>query len=274
MQHFLIQILNGVQLSMLVFLLAVGLTLIFGLMNILNLAHGSFFTMGAYFGLVIANKTGSFWLALLIGPLLPFVAGFVLQFFVLQPLAQRGRSTHLDLALLTFGLLFATAGAVEYIYGSAFHSIATPDVLIAVGIAIALALVLVIDRTLVGATLRAGVDNREMVTALGININALFALVFGFGSALAGFAGVVSAPVMSIYSSMGIGIVVTTFVVVVVGGLGNLKGSFYASLIVGMTDTFAQAFLPEAELFAVYALLIVVMIFRPQGLFGAVGRVA
>ncbi|MGM4923022.1 branched-chain amino acid ABC transporter permease [Tardiphaga sp. 804_B3_N1_9] len=292
MQIFLIQILNGVQLSMLVFLLAVGLTLIFGLMNILNLAHGAFFTMGAYFGLVVANKTGSFWLALLIGPLLPFVAGVLLQFFVLQPLAQRGRSTHLDLALLTFGLLFATAGAVEYIYGSAFHSIVTPDFLkdrvtllgieyplyrlfiIAVGIAVAIALVLVIDRTLVGATLRAGVDNREMVTALGININVLFALVFGFGSALAGFAGVISAPVMSIYSSMGIGIVVTTFVVVVVGGLGNLKGSFYASLIVGMTDTFAQAYLPEAELFAIYILLIAVMIFRPQGIFGAVGRVA
>ncbi|MDE5444358.1 branched-chain amino acid ABC transporter permease [Bradyrhizobium sp. CSA207] len=292
MQIFLIQLLNGVQLSMLVFLLAVGLTLIFGLMNILNLAHGAFFTMGAYFGLVVANKTGSFWLALLIGPLLPFVAGMLLQFFVLQPLAQRGRSTHLDLALLTFGLLFATAGAVEYIYGSAFHSIGTPDLLkgrvallgiefplyrlfiIAVGIAIAAALVLVIDRTLVGATLRAGVDNREMVTALGININVLFALVFGFGSALAGFAGIVSAPIMSIYSNMGIGIVVTTFVVVVVGGLGNLKGSFYAALIVGVTDTLAQAYLPEAELFAIYAMLIAVMIFRPQGLFGAAGRVA
>lgn len=292
MQLILLQILNGVQLSMLVFLLAVGLTLIFGLMNILNLAHGAFFTMGAYFGLVVANKTGSFWLALLIGPLLPFAGGFILQFFVLQPLAQRGRSTHLDLALLTFGLLFATAGAVEWIYGSSFYSIATPDVLkgrivmlgveyplyrlfiIATGVAVAVALVLLIDRTLIGAVLRAGVDNREMVTALGININVLFALVFGFGSALAGLAGVVAAPVMSIYSNMGIGIVVTTFVVVVVGGLGNLKGSFYASLIVGMTDTMAQAFLPEAELFAVYALLIAVMIFRPQGLFGAVGRVA
>ena len=292
MQLFLLQFLNGLQLSMLVFLLAVGLTLIFGLMNILNLAHGAFFTMGAYFGLIIAKATGSFWAALLVGPLLPFAAGFVLQFCVLQPLAERGRSTYLDLALLTFGLLFATAGAVEYLYGSNFYSIATPDLLkgriallgleypayrifiIAAGISVAAALSLVIDRTLIGATLRAGVDNREMVTALGININVLFALVFGFGSALAGFAGVVAAPVMSIYSSMGIGIVVTTFVVVVVGGLGNLKGSFYASLIVGMTDTFAQAFFPEAELFAVYALLIAVMIIRPQGLFGAVGRLA
>jgi branched-chain amino acid transport system permease protein len=236
MQLLLLQFLNGFQLSMLVFLLAVGLTLIFGLMNILNLAHGAFFTMGAYFGLIIAK--------------------------------------------------------VEYLYGSSFYSIATPDLLkgriaflgieyptyrlfiIAAGISVAAALSLVIDRTLIGATLRAGVDNREMVTALGININVLFALVFGFGSALAGFAGVVAAPVMSIYSNMGIGIVVTTFVVVVVGGLGNLKGSFYASLIVGMTDTFAQAFFPEAELFAIYALLIAVMIIRPQGLFGAVGRLA
>src|SRR6266852_7033273 len=292
MQLFILQFLNGFQLSMLVFLLAVGLTLIFGLMNILNLAHGAFFTMGAYCGLVVASTTGSFWAALLVGPVLPFVVGALLQYCVLQPLVERGRSTHLDLALLTFGLLFATAGAVEYLYGSSFYSSATPDLLkgriallgieypayrlfiIAAGISVAAGLSLVIDRTLIGATLRAGVDNREMVTALGININVLFALVFGFGSALAGFAGIVAAPVMSIYSNMGIGIVVTTFVVVVVGGLGNLKGSFYASLIVGMTDTFAQAFLPEAELFAVYALLIVVMIFRPQGLFGAVGRVA
>src|SRR5258708_23105830 len=129
MQLLFLQFLNGFQLSMLVFLLAVGLTLIFGLMNILNLAHGAFFTMGAYFGLIIAKATGSFWAALLPGPLLPFAAGFVLQFFVLQPLAERGRSTHLDLALLTFGLLFATAGAVEYIYGSAFYSITPPDIL-------------------------------------------------------------------------------------------------------------------------------------------------
>lgn len=289
---FVLQLLNGLQLSMLIFLLAVGLTLIFGLMNILNLAHGAFFTLGAYCGLVVAGTTGSFWAALLVGPVLPFVVGALLQYCVLQPLAERGRSTHLDLALLTFGLLFATAGAVELFYGSAFYSIAMPASLsghvslfglsypayrlfiIVAGLAVAAALLLIVDRTLIGATLRAGVDNREMVTALGININRLFAIVFGVGAALAGLAGVIAAPIMSVYSQMGIGIVVTTFVVVVVGGLGNLRGSFYASLIVGMTDTMAQAYLPQAELFAVYALLIVVMIVRPQGLFGAVGRVA
>ena len=292
MQMVLLQLLNGLQLSMLIFLLAAGLTLIFGLMNILNLAHGAFFTMGAYAGLVVSQVTGSFWAAIFLGPLIPFVAGVVLQAFVLQPLVQRGRSTHLDLALLTFGLLFATAGTVEYVFGSSFYSIATPAALsgsvklfgvaypvyrlfvIAVGLGVAISLSLVIERTLIGATLRAGVDNREMTTALGININVVFALVFGFGSALAGFGGVISAPIMSVYSHMGIGIVVTTFVVVVVGGLGNLKGSFYGALFVGMTDTMAQAFFPEAELFAIYALLVLMMIVRPQGLFGSTGRVA
>ena len=142
------------------------------------------------------------------------------------------------------------------------------------GLMVAGVLNLVFDRTLVGATLRAGVDDRAMVTALGININALFAVVFGLGAALAGLAGVIAAPLMSVYSQMGIGIVVETFVVVVVGGLGNLKGSFYASLIVGMTDAMSQAYLPQLDMFAVYALLIGVLIVRPEGLFRIVGRVA
>ena len=291
MQALFLQLLNGVQLSMLIFLLAAGLTLIFGLMDILNLAHGAFFTIGAYTGVVVSQATGSFWLAIMLGPMVPFLAGVVLQALVLQPLVQRGRSTHLDLALLTFGLLFATAGTVEYVFGSSFYSIATPQMLsgrvnllgvdypvyrlfvIAVGIGVAISLSLVIERTLIGATLRAGVDNREMIVALGININVVFALVFGFGAALAGFAGVIAAPIMSVYSQMGIGIVVTSFVVVVVGGLGNLKGSFYGALFVGMTDTMAQAYLPEAELFAIYVLLILMMIVRPQGLFGSQGRI-
>ena len=292
MQLLVSQILNGLQLSMLVFLLAVGLTLIFGLMNILNLAHGAFFTLGAYCGLVVATATGSFWLALIMGPVLPFVLGFALQLLVLQPLAERGRSTHLDLALLTFGLLFATAGAVEWLYGSAFYSIKVPSVLsghidllglsypayrlfiICIGVAVAVALNLFFNRTLIGATLRAGVDDRSMVTALGVNINVLFAVVFGLGAALAGLAGVIAAPLISVYSQMGIGIVVETFVVVVVGGLGNLKGSFYASLVVGMTDALSQAYLPQIEMFAVYTLLIGVMIVRPQGLFGTTVRMA
>ena len=277
---------------MLIFLLAAGLTLIFGLMDILNLAHGAFFTMGAYAGWLASSAAGSFSAALLVGTLVPFALGALLQGAVLQPLVNRGRSTHLDLALLTFGLLFATAGTVEYFFGSNFYGIPSPAILsgtvalfgidypvyrlfvIGIGVSVALLLSFVIDRTLIGATLRAGVDNREMVTALGINIKIVFVIAFGCGAALAGFAGVIAAPIMSVYSQMGIGIVVTTFVVVVVGGLGNLKGSFYGALFVGMTDTMAQAYLPEAELFAIYVLLVGMMIFRPQGLFGSTGRVA
>jgi branched-chain amino acid transport system permease protein len=292
MQMFFLQLLNGLQLSMLIFLLAAGLTLIFGLMDILNLAHGAFFTMGAYAGWLASSATGSFSAALLVGTIVPFALGALLQGAVLQPLVNRGRSTHLDLALLTFGLLFATAGTVEYFFGSSFYGIPSPAILsgrvalfgidypvyrlfvIGVGLSVALLLSFVIDRTLIGATLRAGVDNREMVTALGINIKIVFVIAFGCGAALAGFAGVIAAPIMSVYSQMGIGIVVTTFVVVVVGGLGNLKGSFYGALFVGMTDTMAQAYLPEAELFAIYVLLVGMMIFRPQGLFGSTGRVA
>lgn len=287
-----LQLLNSLQLSMLVFLLAVGLTLIFGLMDTLNLAHGAFFTLGAYAGYVIAKYTGSFWAAAILGPLLPFVIGAILQAFVLQPLANHGRSTHLDLALLTFGFLFATAGAVEYFFGSSFFTIALPPSLsgrvtllgfeypiyrffiIGAGLSVAAILILVVDKTLLGATLRAGVDNREMVASLGININILFAMVFGLGSALAGFAGIIAAPTMSIYSQMGLAIAVQSFVVVVVGGLGNLKGSFYSSLIVGTTDTLTQAYFPEAELFAIYVLLILVMIVRPNGLFAGKLRVA
>jgi branched-chain amino acid transport system permease protein len=289
---FILQVLNSLQLSMLVFLLAVGLTLIFGLMDTLNLAHGAFFTLGAYAGYLVAKATGSFWLAAILGPLVPFVVGAALQAFVLQPLASRGRSTHLDLALLTFGFLFATAGAVEYFFGSDFFTISLPASLagrvslfgieypvyrffiIGAGLLVAGVLVLVVDKTLLGATLRAGVDNREMVTSLGIDISVLFALVFGLGSALAGLAGIIAAPTMSIYSQMGLSIAVQSFVVVVVGGLGNLKGSFYSALIVGTTDTMAQAYFPEAELFAVYVLLILVMIVRPQGLFAGKLRVA
>jgi branched-chain amino acid transport system permease protein len=292
MHVLILQLLNGLQLSMLIFLLAVGLTLIFGLMNVLNLAHGAFFTLGAYSGLSVANATGSFWLALIVGPIVPFLLGALFQYFVLRPLVDHGRSTHLDLALLTFGLLFATAGAVEFVYGPAFNNLPMPQTLrghvsllefsypayrlfiIVAGLLVAGTLWLVIDCTLIGATLRAGVHDREMVTALGINIDVVFALVFGAGAALAGLAGVIAAPITSVYSQMGIGIVVTTFVVVVVGGLGNFKGSFFAALIVGMTDTMSQAFLPEAELFAIYALLIAVMVVRPQGLFNTVGRAA
>lgn len=286
MELFFLHLLNGLQLSMLIFLLAVGLTLIFGLMDILNLAHGAFYTVGAYAGFVVASSVGDFWLALLLGPLIPFAFGALLQYYVLQPLSLKGRSSHLDLALLTFGLLFITMGLAEFIFGPKYATIALPQSLrgdifmlginypiyrlfiIGLGIVLAILLWLALERTIVGAVVRAGVNNRDMVIGMGINISLVFALVFGLGAALAALSGVIAAPVFSIYSRMGVSILIDTFIVVILGGLGNFKGSFYGSLIVGMVDTLAKAYVPSGELFAIYAVLTLVMIFKPQGLFG------
>ncbi|NPC59147.1 branched-chain amino acid ABC transporter permease [Caenimonas soli] len=292
MSLLLLHLLNVLQVSALIFLLAVGLTIIFGLMDTLNLAHGAFLTLGAYAGVVITEATGSYWIALLGAPVLPFLAGAALQFFVLQPLKDRGRSSHLDLALLSFGLLFAMVGSIEWFFGPSFVSIATPPALsghvavfgnqypiyrlfmIAAGLGVALVLWLLVERTLVGAILRAGVDRPEMAMALGINLKVMFAVVFGLGCALAGFAGVIAAPVMSVYAHLGTEMLVISFVVVMIGGLGSIRGSFYASLIVGLVNTMSQAYVPGGELFAIYALLIVIMIWRPQGLFTIDRRIA
>jgi len=292
MSTFLLYLLNGLQLSMLIFLLAVGLTLIFGLMDSLNLAHGGFYTIGAYAGAVAATATGSFWVALVVGPAVAAFFGVLLEVFVQRPLVNRGRSSHLDVALLTFGLLFVIMGVMELIFGAEYLSIRVPAVLdgaveilgftypiyrlfiIGIGLAVAVAVWLLLDRTVFGAVVRAGVDNREMVLGMGININLVFAVVFGLGCALAGLAGVIAAPVLSIYSRMGASILVVTFIVVVIGGLGNFKGSFYGSILVGMVDTMAQAYVEEAQLFAVYVILAGVMMVRPQGIFGVKGQAA
>jgi len=178
-------------------------------------------------------------------------------------------------------------GTIELIFGSAFSTIAVPPGLeggvqvlgitypfyrlfiIGLGLTIAGILWLVLDHTVFGAIVRAGVDNREMVVGMGVNISLVFALVFGVGTALAGLAGVVAAPVLSIFSQMGLAVLITAFIVVIIGGLGNFKGSFYGAIIVGMVETMIQAYLPQLQLFAIYVLLAVVMFVRPQGLFGA-----
>lgn len=286
MELFLLHLLNGLQLSMLLFLLAVGLTLIFGLMDTLNLAHGAFYTIGAYTGYWVASSFGNFWWALVIGPLPAFAIGALLQYFVLQPLALRGRSTHLDLALLTFGLLFVTMGLADLVSGAGFQTIRVPEALeggvrllgvhypvyrlfvIAAGFALAAVLWLALERTVIGAVVRAGVDNRDMVIGMGINIGLVFALVFGLGAALAALSGVIAAPIFSIYSRMGVSILIETFIVVILGGLGNFRGSFYGALVVGVVDTLAKAYVPSGELFAIYIVLALVLVFRPQGLFG------
>jgi branched-chain amino acid transport system permease protein len=290
MEIFVLNALNAVQLGLLYFLLAVGLTLIFGLMDSLNLAHGGFYTIGAYAGWLAASATGSFWLALVAAPLVAAFFGVLLEVLIQRPLINRGRSSHLDIALLTFGLLFVIMGLMEFVFGSEYASIKVPALLdgrvpilgiayplyrlfiIGLGLAVALGLWLAIDRTVFGAIVRAGVDNRDMVLGMGVNINRVFAVVFALGTALAGLAGVVAAPVFSVYSRMGAQILVVTFIIVVIGGLGNYKGSFYGSLLVGAVDTFAQAYVPGGELFAVYVALAAFMTLRPQGIFGVKGQ--
>jgi branched-chain amino acid transport system permease protein len=290
MEIFVLNALNGVQLGLLYFILAVGLTLIFGLMDSLNLAHGGFYTIGAYAGWLVAANTGSFWLALLVAPAAAACFGVLLEVLVQRPLINRGRSSHLDIALLTFGLLFVIMGTMEFVFGSDYASIRVPPALdgrvpilgitypvyrlflIGLGLAIALGLWLAIDRTTFGAIVRAGVDNRDMVLGMGININRVFATVFALGTALAGLAGVLAAPIFSVYSRMGAEILVVTFIVVVIGGLGNYKGSFYGALLVGMADTMAQAYIPGGELFMVYLILALFMTLRPQGIFGVKGQ--
>jgi len=289
MAYFLFNMLNGLQLSMLIFLMAIGLTVIFGLMDILNLAHGAFYMVGAYFGYVVFQVFGSFWMALLIAPLLPLTLGFLLQYFVLQPLIDRGRTAHLDMALLTFGLLFFTIGLTDLIFfetlGLTYMSIEKPAGLgsyinigtfypsyrlfiIGIGLATALIVWAILERTVIGAVVRAGVDDREMVRAMGVNVYLIFASVFGLGCGLAGLAGVVAGAELSIDIAMGVQILIPTLVVVVLGGLGSVRGCFIAAIIVGMTETLAQAYVPALSLFATYLLLAVMLIFRPQGFFG------
>ena len=288
MDFFLLNVLNALQLSMLIFLLAVGLTLIFGLMDTLNLAHGAFYTIGAYTGWQISAITGNYYIAFFLAPLLVGLLGGAIQAFVLQPLTRRGRSIHLDFALLTFGLLFFVMGLLEIIFGPRYDTIELPELLqggiaqfgisfpiyrifiILLGVFIFLVLWAVIEKTNFGTTLRAGVENREMTVSMGINIDNVFIQVFALGCALAGLAGVIAAPIFGVFSHMGGSILVITFIVVVVGGLGNFKGSFYASIMIGFIETFTQAYLPSVQVVAIYVVLILAMMFRPQGIFSRV----
>ncbi|WP_343039102.1 branched-chain amino acid ABC transporter permease [Propylenella binzhouense] len=280
-----INVLNGLQLSMLAFLLALGLTLIFGMMDYLNLAHGAFYTIGAYAGFSVARFSGSFWLALAVAFLVPALLGALFQYFMLKPLVRGGRSTHLDIALFTLGLSFAVIGVVEMVYGAGYDTIATPGYLsgsvsvfgvgyptyrlfiIALGVAVGAGVWLVMDRSTIGATVRAAVDDHDMTVGMGVNVDRLFALVFGFGAGLAGLAGAVAAPVLSVYSHMGMDILILTLIVVIAGGLGSIMGSFVAALAIGLINTFAQAYLPGLESFAMYIFLALILAFNPGGFF-------
>jgi branched-chain amino acid transport system permease protein len=285
MESLLAQLLNGVVYGMLLFLIAAGLSLVFGLMNVVSLAHGSFFMLGAFIGLTIYRLTNSFWLAFFIAPIPVTILGIILEALFLRPLYRRG---HLDQVLLTFGFTFIFLDVAQTFWSREVFSIPVPSILegvvhlgggvyplyrlflIALGLALALVLWLVIERSRLGAMVRAGVDDSAMAVGLGGNIPALFTGVFGGGVTLAALGGVAAGPIIGVYAGMDTDILIPAFIVVVVGGMGSLRGAFVGSLLIGEADTFGQAYLPDLALFFIYLVMAVVLFVRPQGIFGVV----
>jgi branched-subunit amino acid ABC-type transport system permease component len=277
------QALNGLAYGVLLFLLSVGLTLIFGMLDIVNLAHGSYYMLGAYAGLTLISMTGNFWLALVVAPFAVALIGAGIERSCLRPLYRRGP---LDQVLLTFGLIYVFEDLVKWIWSGRIRSIPTPALfsgsvqvlgatipsyrlfVIVFGLAVAVALWALIERTRLGAVIRAGVFDSEMTAGMGINIDRVFTGVFAFGAGLAGLSGVIAGPIQSAYPPMGASILVPALIVVVVGGLGSLKGSLAGSLIIGQAETFGKVWLPGASMLIIYVVMALILLFRPQGLFG------
>jgi branched-chain amino acid transport system permease protein len=279
-----IQLLNGLQYAMLLFLLSVGLSVVFGLMNFINLAHGTLYMLGAFIGLTLARASGSFWVAAALAPLMAAGLGTVFYAFLLRRLQGEGAMRQV---LVTFGLIFVGIDAVRMIWGDYEEAIAPPSIfaesvrilgqlypsyrlfIIGLGLAIALLLWLGLERTRLGAVVRAGVDDRVMAASLGINIEAAFFGVFCLGCWLAGLAGVVAAPLLQIYPGMDVAILIPTLIVVVVGGPGSLKGALLGALLIGMAETFGAVLLPQFSSFMIYAVMVLVLLLRPGGLLPA-----
>lgn len=277
------QALNGLSYGVLLFLLSVGLTLIFGMLDIVNLAHGSFYMLGAYAGLTMIAATENFWLALVVAPLAVGLIGALMERSVLRPLYRR---PPLDQVLLTFGFIYLFEDLVKWIWGGRIRSIPPPDAfagsvslfgatvpsyrlfVIVFGLVMAVALWWLVERTRLGSIIRAGVFDAEMTAGLGINIGRVFTGVFAFGAALGGLSGVIAGPIQSASPPMGAGILIPALIVVVVGGLGSLKGSLVGSLIIGQAETFGKAWLPGASMLMIYVVMALIVLLRPQGLFG------
>src|SRR5919197_884888 len=271
-----IQLLNGIQYGLLLFLLASGLTLIFGIMGVINLAHGTFYMVGAYLAYWLVRITGSFWLAIPFGAAVALIIGIVLEITLFSRLYKRD---HLYQVLLTFGLILVFEELRSILFGDDVHGVAIPALLdysirltdtlsypayrlfiTAVCLLIAVAIYLIIHKTRLGMMIRAGSNNREMAASLGVNIPLLFALVFGFGVALAALAGLIAAPVSSVFPGMGNQILIICFVVVVIGGIGSINGAVIASLAIGLTDTLGKIFAPELSGTAVHLLLAIILL--------------
>src|SRR5216683_1396133 len=283
MEFLIAQLLNGLVYGVLLFLMAAGLSLIFGLMNVVSLAHGSFFMLGAFFGLSIFKITGSFWWALILAPVPVIVLGVLMELLFLRPLYRRG---HLGQVLLTFGFTFVFLDLVQTLWGRTVLRLPVPPALqgtvqiglgvfsayrlclIGFGFAIALLLWLFLERSRIGAMVRAGVDNAVMAAGLGANVPALFTGIFGFGVALAALGGIAAAPVLGLYPGMDSEVIIPAFIVIVIGGMGSLRGAFVGSLLIGVADTFGKAYFQSIALFLIYLAMTAVLLIRPQGLFG------
>ena len=287
---FLVQCLNAVQYGLLLFLVASGLTLVFGILGVINLAHGSFYMIGAYLAYALApwaaaHVGGGFFTALGIGLVLSVVFGYALEWGFISYLYQR---EHLQQVLMTYGLILVFEELRSLLVGDDVHGVAPPawlagsvqlgDVMTypvyrlfmsGVCVLVALALYAVIARTRIGMAIRAGASNREMVQSLGVDIRLLYRIVFAAGVALAVFAGMIAAPVASVYPGMGNQVLIISFVVVVIGGIGSIRGALVASLLVGFVDTFGKVLIPQTAGILVYVLMAAILLWRPEGLFRA-----
>ena len=301
----IVQVLNGLQLGLLLFLIAAGLTLVFGVMNFINLAHGVQYMLGAYLAVMFYAITGNFLAALALALAASLALGLVLEFAVLRHLYDRD---HLDQVIATFGIILFLNQGVKFIWGAAPLSLPIPEmfsgslalmpgllypvwrlVIIAAGLATAAALYGVVAYTRVGMLVRAGASNAGMVSALGVDIRRLFMIVFGFGTMLAGFAGIMIAPILSVEPGMGDTILILAFVVIVIGGIGSIRGAFVAALLIGLVDTLGRSFAvdilrlvmapspartvgPAIASMLIYLLMALVLYVRPAGLFPVKGR--
>lgn len=281
---FLVQALNGVQYGFLLFLVASGLTLVFGIMGIINLAHGAFYMLGAYTVFWLVGYTDNLFVAIVLGLVIMLAFGYLLERAAISFLYKRD---HLYQVLLTYGLILILDEMQRILWGTDFHSVPVPQALngsipltetqvypvyrlfiSVMCMAVAAGLYLLIGRTKLGMMIRAGASNREMAQVLGIDIGRVFAIVFSIGVALAAFSGMIGAPVSSVYPGMGEQILIVSFVVVVIGGIGSVKGAFVGAMLIGLADTFGRVLLPDFASVVVYAVMAVVLLWRPQGLFG------
>lgn len=305
MALFIVQILNGLQLGVLLFLIAAGLTLVFGVMNFINLAHGVQYMLGAYLAVMFYAITGSSLLAVVLALLTALGFGLFLEFVIFRHLYDRD---HLEQVIATFGIIIFLNQAVKTAWGAAPLTLPIPEifsgtivlmpgllypvwrlVIIGSGLAVGLLLYLLVSRTRVGMLVRAGATNARIVSALGVDIRRLFMIVFGFGAMLAAFAGAMIAPILSVEPGMGDTMLILAFVVIVIGGIGSIRGAFLAALLIGLVDTLGRSFAidilrlvmppspartvgPAIASMLIYVLMALVLYFRPGGLFPARGR--